>query len=92
MGDLALHSAMYVRLETKKKHGFSPGSRHGILSVWVYISVILVRIAATFEACVFPCGHRLLFVRGFLCSLLLGNLANWVKLGEWFCALFRFHS
>ena len=36
--------------------------------------------------------YRLLFVRGFLCCLLLGNMANWVKLGEWFWALFRFHS
>ena len=50
MGDLALHSAMYARLETKKKNdGFSPGSLRRILSVWVYISVILVRIAATCE-------------------------------------------
>ena len=51
MGDLALHSAMYARLEKKKKKndGFSLGSRRRILSVWVYISVILVRIAATFE-------------------------------------------
>ena len=26
MGDLVLHSAMYARLETKKIHGFSPGT------------------------------------------------------------------
>ena len=87
MDGLALHSAMYACLETKENHGFSPGSRRGILPVWVYIPIIVVRIAATFEGCVFPCGHLLLFVRGFLCCLLLGSLANrgqawWVVLGS----------
>jgi len=41
---------------------------------------------------VFPCGHRLLFFRGFLCCLLLDSLASWVKIGEWFWALIRFLS
>ena len=40
----------------------------------------------------FPYGHRLLFVRGFLCCLLLGSLASWVKIGDWFWALIRFLS
>ena len=52
----------------------------------------MVSFAATFEACVFLCGHRLLFVRGFLCCLLLGSLASWVKIGDWFWALIRFLS
>ena len=52
----------------------------------------MVSFTATFEACVFSCGQRLLFVRGFLCCLLLGSLANWVKLGEWFWALILFLS
>ena len=71
---------------------FSQGSRRGIIPVWVYIPVIVVSFAATFEACVFPCGHRLLFVRGFLCCLLLGSLASWVKIGYWFWAPIRFLS
>ena len=52
----------------------------------------MVSFAATFEACVFPCKHRLLFVRGFLCCLLLGSLASWVKIGDWFWPLIRFLS
>ena len=40
----------------------------------------------------FPCGHWLLFDRGFLCCFLLGSVANWVRLGEWFWALIRFLS
>ena len=35
-----------------KKHGFSPGSRPGIITVWVYIPVIVVSFAVTFEVCV----------------------------------------
>ena len=47
-------------------------------------------IAATFEACVFPCGHRLLFVRGFGVLLLLGGLINLNTLGKWSSPLIRF--
>ena len=47
-------------------------------------------IAATFEACVFPCGHRLLFVRGFGVLLLLGSLINLGTLGKWSSPLIRF--
>ena len=54
--------------------------------------VLVVSVAGTFEACGFLCGDRLLFVRGFLCYLLLGSLANWDRLGEWFWALVRFLS
>ena len=78
----------FLRLYTR----VSPGSRRGILPVWDKIPVLVASITATFEACVFPCGHRFLFIRGFLCCLLLGSLTNWVKLGEWFWALIRFLS
>ena len=47
-------------------------------------------IAATFEACVFPCGHRLLLVRGFGVLLLLGGLMNLDTLGKWSSPLIRF--
>ena len=47
-------------------------------------------IAATFEACVFPCGHWLLFVRGFGVILLLGGLINLDTLGKWSSPLIRF--
>ena len=47
-------------------------------------------IAATFEACVFPCAHRLLFVRGFGVLLLLGGLINLDSLGKWSSPLLRF--
>ena len=33
-----------------------------------------------------------MLVRGFLCCLFVGSLANWVKLGEGFWALIRFLS
>ena len=77
---------------TLKELASASASRRGIIPVWVYIPVIVVSFAATFEACVFPCGHRLLFVRGFLCCLLLGSLASWVKIGDWFWALILFLS
>ena len=47
-------------------------------------------IAATFKACVFPFGHRLLFVRGFGLLLLLGSLINLDTLGKWSSPLIRF--
>ena len=47
-------------------------------------------IAATFEACVFPCGLRLLFVRGFGVFLLLGSLINLDTLGKWSSPPIRF--
>ena len=47
-------------------------------------------IAATFQACVFPCGHRLLFVRGFGVLFLLGGLINLDTLGKWSSPLIRF--
>ena len=53
------------------------------LPVWFENLLLVISTAATFEACVVPCGYRPLFVRGFLCCLLLGNLAVWVTLGEW---------
>ena len=39
-----------------------------------------------------PCGYRPLFVRGFLCCLLLGSLAVWVTLGEWSLGSYPFSS
>ena len=38
----------------------------------------------------FPCGHWLLFVRGFGVLLLLGSLTNLDTLGKWSLPLIRF--
>ena len=53
------------------------------LPVWFENLLLVVSIAATFEACVFLCKYPPLFVHGFLCCLLLGSLASWVTLGQW---------
>ena len=50
------------------------------LPVWFENLLLGISTAATFEACVVPCGYLPLFVRGFLCCILLGSLAFWVTL------------
>ena len=68
----------------QKSYSFAALTRDAeTLPVWFENLLLVVSTAATFEACVVPCGYRPLFVRGFLCRLLLGSLAVWVTLGEW---------
>ena len=81
-GGSALHSAGFT--SPKKKNLPDAGPRDAeTVPVWFENLLLVVSTAATFEACVVPCGYQPMFVRGFLCCLLLGSLAVWVTLGEW---------
>ena len=82
-GGSALHSAGFTSPKTKKNLPDAGPRDAETLPVWFENLLLVVSTAATFEACVVPCGYQPMFVRGFLCCLLLGSLAVWVTLGEW---------